>query len=56
MSNMSYCRFQNTVSDLDDCYENMDEADEISDEEKRSRIRLINLCCQIAQDYGDEIS
>ena len=55
MGNMSYCRFQNTVSDLDDCYENIGEANDISDAEKRSRTRLIKLCCEIAQDYGDEI-
>jgi hypothetical protein len=25
MSNMSYCRYQNTVSDLDDCFRDMRE-------------------------------
>ena len=27
MSNMSYCRFQNTVQDLQDCYDNIDDSD-----------------------------
>ncbi len=54
MSNMSYCRFRNTLPDLNDCYENMDE--EITDEEeKRARKRLIELCENIYADYGDEI-
>ena len=26
MSNMSYCRFQNTVGDMEDCYEALHEA------------------------------
>jgi len=54
MSNMSYCRFQNTVLDLRDCQENMDDGD-LSPEEKRARKRLIKICCQIASDYSDEI-
>lgn len=27
MSNMSYCRFQNTLSDLKDCYYSMEDLD-----------------------------
>jgi len=53
MSNMSYCRFSNTLDDLQDCYENMD--DEPSEEsEKRARKRLIALCESIARDYGED--
>ena len=47
MSNMSYCRFQNTLRDLRDCYENMDE--ELSDEENRARKQLIILCETIVE-------
>jgi hypothetical protein len=54
MSNMSYCRFSNTVGDLRDCYENMDVGD-LSEEETRARKRLIKLCGQIFDDYGDEL-
>lgn len=50
MGNMSYCRFQNTLQDLRDCYENMDDTD-LSDEEKRARRSLLKLCDQIADDY-----
>jgi len=51
---MSYCRFQNTSSDLDDCYENMDDND-LSDDEKEAREDLIEKCIEIAIDYGYEV-
>lgn len=54
MANMSHCRFHNTVGDLRDCYEHMDDKD-VSDEEYRERQRLIRLCVQIADDYADEL-
>lgn len=54
MSNMSYCRFQNTLNDLQDCHQNMDDG-ELSKEEKRARKELIELCCSIIDDYGHEI-
>ena len=50
MANMSYCRFQNTLQDLRECYEHMDDSD-LSDEEKAARKRLAKLCDQIASDY-----
>lgn len=53
MSNMSYCRFINTLHDLNDCYENMDE--ELSEEEAKARKRLIRLCRDIADDYRWEV-
>ena len=53
MANMSYCRFQNTLQDLRDCYENMDDTD-LSDEEKRARRTLLKLCDQIVGDYVAE--
>jgi len=51
--NMSYCRFQNTLIDLKDCQEYMDDT-ELSDEEKRARKQLIDICWRIAHDYADE--
>jgi hypothetical protein len=53
MTNMSYCRFQNTAADLRDCSDAMDEQPS-SYEERLSRWRLIRLCVRIAEDYGDE--
>ena len=52
MANMSYCRFQNTLIDLRDCYENMDDED-VSSEEARAREDLIKMCTDIAADFGD---
>ena len=54
MSNMSYCRFQNTLQDLRDCYENWDgDGDGLSDEEDKARAQMLKLCEQIVADYGD---
>lgn len=53
MANMSYCRFHNTLLDLQDCYENLDDED-LSPDEERARDRLINLCKEIAEQYSDE--
>ena len=50
MANMSYVRFENTLSDLQDCYENMDE--EVSDSENKAKKRMIELCVDIACEYA----
>lgn len=50
MANMSYCRFSNTLEDLRECYEHMDDHD-LSDEEKAARKKLAKLCGLIADDY-----
>ena len=54
MSNMSYCRFHNTLQDLRDCYFNMeeDEIEELSSDEKECREDLIKLCVNITRKYG----
>lgn len=49
MSNMSYCRFENTLRDLHDCYNHMDE--DTSESERKAKVRLIELCQEIANDY-----
>lgn len=55
MSNMSYCRFENTAADLADCSRHMD--DELdSDYEQEGREALIRLCVEIARNYGSEIT
>lgn len=55
MSNMSYCRFQNTASDLRDCLENF-EFDDLSEKEARARKRIIRMCIEIAHDYENEVT
>lgn len=55
MSNMSYCRFQNTLQDLKDCCDALDEdPSRLSFEERRARWVILRLCKRIADDYGDE--
>lgn len=53
MPNMSYCRFQNTVGDLEDCEEHI--RDDLQDkEEKNARTRLIKICKGIAEEFEDD--
>lgn len=60
MANMSYCRFHNTLSDLDDCESALDsfinnDENTISSEEERSKAKkLIELCVYIAKNYTAE--
>lgn len=56
MANMSYCRFQNTLLDLRDCEEaeGMYDPDTLSDEERKARRRLIELCKTIAAEFEDD--
>lgn len=48
--NMSYVRFENTLRDLRDCYDHMDDVE--SESEQKARGRLVKLCQEIADDYG----
>jgi hypothetical protein len=51
MNNMSYCRFQNTRTDLDDCAEHI--ADFLTDkDEKRARHKLVSACVEICEAVG----
>lgn len=52
MPNMGYCRFQNTLRDLQDCYDHLWDKD-LSEEEIEARRRLISLCDDIFSE-GDE--
>jgi hypothetical protein len=54
MSNMGYCRFENTLADLQDCEEHMNEEVE-SEREKRAKNDLIELCKHIALMYDETI-
>ena len=51
MSNMSYCRFQNTLSDLRDCEEALDEDAKLSESEEHAKQELLRLCERLVQDY-----
>ena len=50
MANMSYCRFENTLRDLRDCYNNMD-SDDLSQSEFYARKQMIELCMSLASEY-----
>ena len=51
MSNMSYCRFENTYNDLKDCWEFWDDAE--SESEKKFKEKLAILCKRIANNTED---
>jgi hypothetical protein len=54
MANMGYCRFINTVEDLQDCDAHMDDTD-LSVEETQARRALIRLAVSIALQYGEDV-
>ena len=54
MSNMSYCRFRNTLLDMQDCEENWED-DDMSNEEERARNQLLKVCQSIVDDYGKQL-
>jgi hypothetical protein len=62
MSNMSYCRFQNTAKDLSDCQDALEEmvndpdAATLSDDELRAAKELVETCFDIVRlvaEYGN---
>ncbi len=52
MGNMSYCRFQNTVTDIEECIDHMADSD-LSEDENEARKMLIEICQQIIDDYKE---
>ena len=56
MSNMSYCRFQNTLRDLKDCLDALCDIDgnlsELSKEEARAADSPILVCEEIAGNFA----
>ena len=59
MSNMSYCRFRNTLSDLRDCSQALSEMGdyekELSEEEAKAAKWLLKLCGELAADFGEDV-
>ena len=59
MSNMGYCRFRNTLADLQDCYWDLqkrgspdgrdENAELLSKDERQAAEELIQLCNQIVE-------
>ena len=54
MSNMSYCRWQNTCMDFEDCIEHMFE--EMSDDEKGAMERMEDLAIEFLTELGYEVT
>ena len=54
MSNMSYCRFQNTQQDFADCLEHIKDSG-LSDDEKRARVRLVRAAMEMLQELGLDV-
>ncbi len=56
MANMSYCRYRNTLNDLQDCYDSMsydEDGDELSREESNAKEQLLELCAEITDQFND---
>jgi hypothetical protein len=56
MANMAYCRFQNTVEDLQDCYDTMNSMgydSDLSENEKYARDKLVSLCAGIVSTFEE---
>lgn len=52
MSNMSYCRFENTASDLRDCLEALDNGEEISKHERKKGVEMFTEFLSFCADNG----
>lgn len=53
---MSYCQFQNTLNDLQDCLESLTTKpfSDLSKDEQKARNELVELCKKIAKYYEVE--
>ncbi len=54
MSNMSYCRFENTMDDLRDCLNHIHRKAE-NDYDENARIQMIGLFKEIMEDYEGDV-
>lgn len=58
MSNMSYCRFENTLHDLGDCLEALEDGAldrrDLNDSERESALELIEMCGEIYANFSKE--
>ena len=56
MANMSYCRFRNTVGDMEDCVEALEEGEadrkDFGEEEMDALKEMIRLSRRIVEEFG----
>lgn len=59
MINMGHCRFRNTLAALRECVEALSHLDgldplaKLSDNEQEAARKLLDLCGEISEDYGE---
>lgn len=53
MANMSYCRFQNTLIDFEDCFDALENGKSMSSEEQRAAFWLIQKARELAEQFED---
>ena len=49
--NMAHCRYQNTVEDMLDAIEHLNDVDDLSEEEIVARRKFIWLCHAVAENW-----
>lgn len=54
MGNMSYCRFENTLNDLQDCLDNWELNEDTSIYESSGKKGIIRLAREIVEMEGEE--
>ena len=54
MTNMSYCRFENTLGDLKDCWDNINDIEDASEYEIKARYDLVKLCIEISNAFDGD--
>ena len=58
MANMGYCRFRNTLHDLQDCHRALDGMSdytaELDEDELEAALKLLRLCKLLADDYLED--
>lgn len=52
MSNMFYCRWQNTLNDLRDCAASLEGREALSLEERRAALATLQLCATMLEELG----
>ncbi|HCY75961.1 MAG TPA: hypothetical protein DHV28_08560 [Ignavibacteriales bacterium] len=54
---MSYCRFENTFPDLQDCFKALSNEglESLSETEKKYALKLIKVCRDLTDDFEDEM-
>lgn len=53
MANMSYCRFENTYSDLADCVGSLKECEELSNSERKYAKWMRDMCEEYISAYNE---